>query len=98
MITLCRYTIRHGHKVSSGSRKYCGLSLERRVERESAHACIQGYTTAFRSIQTTWGNPDSRWSLINVVDLITNPMQLTESRYDIVWVTKCMPKARIIRR
>ena len=43
-------------------------------------------------------NPDSWWSLNNVVSSITIPTQLAESGYDIVWVSKYVYKGRIIRR
>src|SRR3954462_12470893 len=97
MITLYRYTIRHGCNVSFGSRKHWDLSLERRVERNGAHTCIYGYTTAIRQIQTTRDNPDSWWSLNNVAGSVTIPTQLAESRYDIVWVSKYAYDDRIIR-
>src|SRR5947208_8823114 len=42
----------------------------------------------FRPIQTTWDNPDSWWSLNNIVGSVKIPMQLAESGYDIVWVSK----------
>src|SRR4051812_49037849 len=98
MMILGRYTFHYGRNVFSGSRKHCGLSLERRVERTSAHTYIYGYMTAFHSIQTTRGNSDSWWSLNNIAGSVTNPMQLAKSRYNIVWVLKYMHETRIIRR
>src|SRR3954463_14651407 len=92
MMALCRYTIRHDRNVSFGLRKHCGLSLERRVERNSAHTCIYGYTMAIRPIQTTRDNPDSWWSLNNIVGSVMIPTQLAESGYDIVWVSKYVYK------
>src|SRR3954464_4806401 len=91
-MVLYRYTSRHDRNVSSGSRKHCGLSLERRVELNSVHTCTYGYTMTFRPIQTTWDNPDSWWSLNNVVGSIKIPTQLAESGYDIVWVSKYVYK------
>src|SRR3954471_21133972 len=98
MITLYRYTIRHGHNVSSGLRKHRGLSLERRVELNSVHTCTYGYMTAFHPIQTTRDDPNSWWSLNNIAGSVMIPTQLAESRYDIVWVSKYVYKSRIIRR
>src|SRR3954467_7191311 len=46
----------------------------------------------FRPIQTTWDNPDSWWSLNNVVGSVKIPTQLAESGYDIVWVSKYVYK------
>src|SRR3954467_8057332 len=97
-MTLYRYTSRHDRNISFGSRKHWDLSLERRVERNSAHRCIYGYTTTIRPIQTTRDNPDSWWSLIGLADIVTIPAQLAKSRYDIVWVSKCVYKGRIICR
>src|SRR3954468_7258716 len=94
-MTLYRYTLRHDRNVSFGSRKHWDLSLERRVERNSAHTCIYGYTMAIRPIQTTRDNPDSWWSLNNIVGSVTIPTQLVESRYDIVWVSKYVYEERI---
>src|SRR3954470_24684468 len=95
MITLYRYTLRHDRNVSSGLRKYWNLSLERRVERNSAHTCIHEYTMAIRPIQTTRNNPDSWWSLNNVAGSVTIPTQLAKSRYNIVWVSKYVYEDRI---
>src|SRR3954462_9595381 len=91
-MTLYRYTLRHDRNVSSGSRKHWDLSLERRIERNSAHTCIYGYTMAIRPIQTTRNNPDSWWSLNNIVGSVKIPTQLAESGYDIVWVSKYVYK------
>src|SRR3954466_9357313 len=98
MIFLYRYMIRHGRNISSGSRKHWDLSLERRVELNSVHTCTYGYITAIRPIQTTGDNPDSWWSLNNIVGSLMIPTQLAESGYDIVWVSKYVYKGRIIRR
>src|SRR3954470_6752101 len=89
---LYRYTSRHDRNVSFGSRKHRGLSLERRVERNSAHTCTYGYITAICPIQTTRNNLDSWWSLNNIVGSVSIPTQLAESRYDIVWVSKYVYK------
>src|SRR5436189_572561 len=98
MMTLCQYTIRHDRNVSFRLRKHCGLSLKKYVKRNSAHRCIYGYTMAIRPIQTTRDNPDSWWSLDNIAGSVTIPAQLAESRYDIVWVSKCVHEDRIILR
>src|SRR3954470_24068652 len=97
-MSLCRYTLRHERDVVPGSRRHCGLCLERRVEWNSMHTCTYGYATAIRPIQTTRDNPDSWWSLNNIAGSVTIPAQLAESRYDIVWVSKYVYKDRIIRR
>src|SRR3954465_14265768 len=97
-MTLYRYTSHHDRNVSSGSRKHWDLSLERRVEQNSARTCNCGYMTAICPIQTTRDNPDSWWSLNNIAGSVMIPTQLAESRYDIVWVSKYVYKGRIIRR
>ena len=45
-----------------------------------------------RPIQTTRDNPDSWWSLNNIVGSVKIPTQLAESGYDIVWVSKYVYK------
>src|SRR3954469_10756573 len=91
-MTLYRYTLRHDRSVSFGSRKHRDLSLERRVERNSVHTCTYGYATTIRPIQTIWDNPNSWWSLNNIVGSVKIPTQLAESGYDIVWVSKYVYK------
>src|SRR3954462_11898828 len=92
---LCQYKSRHDRNASSGLRKHRDLSLERRVERNSAHTCIYGYTTMIRPIPTIRDNPDSWWSLNNIAGSVSIPTQLAESRYDTVWVSKYVYEDRI---
>src|SRR3954464_14610154 len=47
---------------------------------------------AFCPIQTTRDNPDSWWSLNNIVGSVKIPTHLAESGYDIVWVSKYVYK------
>src|SRR3954470_10309940 len=89
---LYRYTSRHDRNVSFGSRKHRGLSLERRVELNSVHTCTYGYMTVICPIQTTRDNPDSWWSLNNIVGSVIIPTQLAESGYNIVWISKYVYK------
>src|SRR4051812_37975433 len=48
--------------------------------------------TVICPIQTTRNNPDSCWSLINIVGSVSIPTQLAESGYDIVWISKYVYK------
>src|SRR5436189_2919842 len=68
------------------------LGLERRVELNSVHTCTNGYMIAFCLTQTPRDNPDSWWSLNNIVGSVKIPTQLAESGYDIVWVSKYVYK------
>src|SRR3954467_10877531 len=97
-MSLHQYTSRHDRNVSSGSSKHWDLSLERRVELNSAHTCTYGYTTVIYQIQTTRDDPDSWWPLNNIAGSVMIPTQLAKSGYDIVWVSKYVYKGRIVRR
>src|SRR5947208_2917819 len=95
-MTPCNYIFRHGRNVSFGLTKHRGLSLEKRVKRSRAHTCTYGPMLAISSLQTTRDNHDSRWLLIIVASSITIPVQLAESRNEVVRVSKCEYQIRYI--